>query len=672
MKIDEKMIDDIFELKIKVKDKDKIKFSKYTEKIPMYDIYSQEIYPINKENIHHRLIESHYRFINEEIYDWLKNLYEKYKSNKELAHKFERNIKIIKNYDIPTLYETSIKSFYDFSPDYGLKISICQRKSFNPFMKHLKPYYSKQELIKLSKNMNLKTEEINNFKLSNKETHHKFCKLVSSNDITYEEIKNHTQQILDNNIISWICFYSFIGSFLLNNVLRKNIQISSFLYEGLNKIISFKSDALNNDYFIYRFTWDDNFIKNLNIGDTFIDNGFMSTTRDPFYSPGINSNGKFGLVLLKIHLPKNIKGIGLFIENFSLFPNEQEFLLNPYSKLKLISKNENFKYYHTNKEFEKLIHIKYEFEYVNCDYNFIKNIKINSNIKKIEDLSAYEPRGDTRIMIIKNFVENYQTLDITFNKKLYQFQCMWFDSTESSSYSKLYYNKMLDGMMFSLYKNGYPYLNIEIGKDMVVNHLNRFYFYNDESQDISKDILDLLNQFARIFYYKSIIISHQYKNFHEFSKNNIYAYNRMYNHSVYNYAKNKVKFLYDNNYQYGSGWYKLDKFLNIKLSNNLIKKYKLPNKNTNNDYTIRQALIYIIETNFTVYDNFIYDLDDFTYDILSLEESVSLNKNDYVILFVNKNESSDYIHKLNIISLDDQINNEDYTLVFNKQVFRRF
>ena len=43
-----------------------------------------------------------------------------------------------------------------------------------------------------------------------------------------------------------------------------------------------------------------------------------------------------------------------------------------------------------------------------------------------------------------------------------------------------------------------------------------------------------------------------------------------------------------------------------------------------------------------------------------------------VILVVNKNESSDYINKLNIISLDDQINNEDYTLVFNKQVFRRF
>ena len=94
--------------------------------------------------------------------------------------------------------------------------------------------------------------------------------------------------------------------------------------------------------------------------------------------------------------------------------------------------------------------------------------------------------------------------------------------------------------------------------------------------------------------------------------------------------------------------------------------------NTNNNYTIRQALIYIIENDFISYDNFIQDLDDFTYDILSLEETVSLNKYDYVVLSVNKNQSSDYINKLNFISTDDQINNDDYTLVFNKQVFRRF
>ena len=219
-------------------------------------------------------------------------------------------------------------------------------------MKHLIPYYSKQELIKLSKNMQIKIKDIDNIDLivlSDKEKHHNFCELVSKNDISYEEILNHTKQIFDNNIISWICFYSFIGSFLLNNILRTKSTISSFLYEGLNKISHLNSMPLNKNYFIYRFSWDDEYLKNLKINDIFVDSGFMSATRNPFYSPGVNSNGQFGLVLLKIHLPKNIKDMGIFIENFSLFPNEQEFLLYPYSKLKLISKNDNFKYYHTNK-----------------------------------------------------------------------------------------------------------------------------------------------------------------------------------------------------------------------------------------------------------------------------------------------------------------------------------
>ena len=125
IKIDEKIINYIFDLKIKVKDKDKIKFSKYQEIIPMYDIFSQSIYPIKKENLHYRLIDSHYRFINDEIYDWITNLSKKYhkSDNLELSKKFDRNLKIIENYDIPTLIETSKKTLYDFSVNFGLKIS---------------------------------------------------------------------------------------------------------------------------------------------------------------------------------------------------------------------------------------------------------------------------------------------------------------------------------------------------------------------------------------------------------------------------------------------------------------------------------------------------------------------------------------------------------------------
>ena len=96
MKINLDFIYKIFNLKLKLKNSaDKKKLSLYEELIPMYDIYSMKIYPINKMNIHHRLIDSHYRFINMEIYRWLTNLYDKYKNNKLLGPKYKYNIDVL-------------------------------------------------------------------------------------------------------------------------------------------------------------------------------------------------------------------------------------------------------------------------------------------------------------------------------------------------------------------------------------------------------------------------------------------------------------------------------------------------------------------------------------------------------------------------------------------------
>ena len=397
MKINLDFIRRIFNLEIKLKNKeDKIKLSKYEDLIPMYDIYSQKIYPINKENVHTRLIEHHYRFINDEVYQWIQNLYNKYSKDLILGPKFKYLIDIMNNYNIPTLIETSYKTLYKYSPTLGLLVSICKRNSFNPYIYHLKPYYTKLELIKLGKNMNIIEENINRENLIEQPVHYEICKIVSNNDVSFNQIKKHHQYILDNNFISWICFYSFTGSFIFNNYLRNiktNNKSSDYIhpifYKGLETIIKYMKDSppLDNNYDIYRFVWDDSFIKELKEGDIFIDNGFTSTTRDPFYSPGLNGN--FGLILIKIKISKNIKGMGLFIENFSLFPKEEEFLLPPYSKLKLISKNKNFKYYHTNPEFEKIINRKYEFELIQIDYvKDIKRIKLKTHSINYHNLES--------------------------------------------------------------------------------------------------------------------------------------------------------------------------------------------------------------------------------------------------------------------------------------------
>ena len=656
MIINEKIIKDIFELKLKVKDDDKITLSKYQEIIPMYDIYSQQIYPINKKNIHYRLIDSDYRFINNEIKKWINNLYKKHKDNKELKKKFKYMLQIIDNYDIDTLIETSYKTLYEFSPKLGLLVSICKRKSFDPFINHLKPYYTKLELIKLGQNMKL-IKEIDIEKLLNHDYHYKLCKTISSNDVSFEEIKNHGLHIIENNIISYITFYSFFGSFLYNKYLRKNNNINKFLYDGIKNIINATKNcpALDNNYFVYRFIWDDSFIRDLKIGQTIVDNGFLSTTRDPFYSPGLA--GKFGLTLLKIHIPKNKKGIGLFIELFSLFQKEEEFLLPPFSKLKLISKDNNFKYHHINETFEKLIEKKYELEYIDTDFTLLNTYKIKNNIKEIKDLKKYILSGDDRLSLFKNFISESSEISIKINNNNYLLNCTFFDSTESSSYNKLYYNKIKDGLLISIYNNGYPYLNIECGKEMVVNYINKFYYYGKTKTELNNELLEIILEIGRIFYYNKTIIFPVYRNFSEFNNDEnkkIFLYTRFYNHTIYNYAKNKDKFINDPFLKNNIGWFTTDTILNSKLDSKIKEKLNLQQN------TIKEALIFIVENNFILYNKFI--------------ELTNIEKNYYFIyeIYEKLNNQNRIEHfKPNIFYDDEETLGDDFKIIF-RQPIRRY
>ena len=352
MKINLDFIQKLFRGEIILKkNEDKIKLSKYTEYIPMYDIYTENIYPINNLKLQYRLKNCHYRFVTSEVKQWIENKMNKNKDNMYKKHKL--NLSIIKNYDLNILEKTSYETLYKYSPDLGLSISICKRNSFHPYSMHLKPYYSRDEIIKLGMNNNL-IEKLTPNSLVDKELHYKICKIVSKNDISFNQILANIKHIVENNCINWVNFYSLIGSYIFNQALRNNEMISKYMIDGINKLndcIS-TSPSFDTDYYFYRFLENDSFLKKLKPGDVFTDKGFLSTTRDPFYSPGID--GEFGLILLKINIPKNKKGVGLFIENFSMFPQEEEFLLAPGSKLKLISKNDNFKYYHINKDFEKI------------------------------------------------------------------------------------------------------------------------------------------------------------------------------------------------------------------------------------------------------------------------------------------------------------------------------
>ena len=661
MKINLDFINKIFNLEMKITiQKDKDKLSRYEDYIPMYDIYSQKIYPISKKNIHYKLIEAHYRFINQEIYEWINNLYNKYINDEISSKKYKENLEIISNYNLKLLIETSYKTLYKYSPELGLSVSICKRNSFNPYIQHLKPYYTKMELIKLGQNMNIIKTDIDPEKLTDQETHYTICKQVSNNDVSFEDIKKHCEYIIQTNIISWLCFYSFTGSFLFNELLRndKNNLPNNYLF-GLNKIVKSIEDApaLSNDYDIYRFIWDDSFLSNLKEGEFFIDKGFMSATRDPFYSPGIN--GTFGLILLKIKIPKGKKGIGLFIENFSLFPKEEEFLIPPYSKLKLISKNNNFKYYHIDPQFEKLINRKYEFELIESGYNQIKiennNLKIK-NEDKYHNIKEIVLEGIDRFSILKQFISSYSSnkkINLLLNNKKYSFNYQWFDSSESSSYKKFYYNTTKDGILFSIFdENGYPWLNIELGQKLVINYLNQFYF-GFNNNNINDDTLELISYFGKIFHYKNALIYHKYNSFNILYKDNMYSNFYLFNNSLYDYLKLKKQYLSFNPFiSYEIGYWFLDEYFNKKKESNIINNVK-----TNKDLFLN-----------TCNNKF-----EYYFKMCSLLNSNIINKPYVIFNIYDKLQSTgeNMNFKPNIEYTEDNVLDQDFKLIF-RQPIRRY
>lgn len=599
MKIDEKIINKIFEGKLVIKKKeDKIKLSKYEELIPMFDVRSERLYPIKKNNLYYRLVDCDYRFINKRVYTWFNNVVEHFKKkdcyDQNKIDSYQKMVDILNNYDLDILYPHSIETLYKYSAKYGLQISICKRNSFDKFSHHLKPYYTKDELIKLGLNMKVINEN-ENYDVNDEDIHYQICKKIYKNDISSEEIQTHNDYIVKNKIISLISYYSFLGSYYMNDHLRNKKTGDYFLTDMINKFsYALKnSPPLSNDYFLYRLVWDDSYLRKIKINDYFVDRGFLSTTRDPFYTSGIEEN--FGLILIKIKIPKDTKGVGLLIENFSLFPKEEEFLLPPCTKLKLISKDEHFKYYHVDENFQRRIKKKYEFEYVENNFKEYTNKLITNFVK-------FDPKMESvcRTKLITKFINTYKInereLNIKFNGIEYTLTYDWF--YEKDIYSDFYYNKS-KGLLLSIYKNNYPFVNIELGEELAINYLNRFYYY-DDYQEISNEHIELVCQIGKLFKYNEFKLFLEFKNFSEFC-NNCHAYSNYYCYSIYNLLKNNKDFYhqvdkYKKYFDFDYGYWKLRKFKTMELPDKIKSKYPKSKAKTYGD-----IFIYVVENHFYTY-----------------------------------------------------------------------
>jgi len=488
--------------------------------IPLFDIFSKNIYLINAENVYSRVIFHNYRIPDIKIIKLLKKTLlhiseSKININKYYIEKINKNLNFINNYDLDVLYNTYFKVFY-LSQPLTSELTNCIKPSFIPFLTS-KPYYTKSELINLALNMNLKID-INNIDSEN------ICSLVSDNDITAQEILSHQIYIKENIAKSYIQLYTLLGSYYWNFYLRNECLKDIFLEKQIHNLYSIISKApkFNKDYWLYRFIENDNYLSHLKINDFYEEKSFISTTRNPFYDP---KNNLFGFILIKIKIPKHIEGVGLCIESYSMFPNEEEILLNP-SCLKLISINENFNYYHPNDNAAKRIKKLYVFEYVNSiSINFnILNYKINTQIiPKINWLEDNLEGDDFAskvyyfYRIILPIFNNKRYFYSDIGQKTYLFQAFYLD--DNPVYEKYFFlqkkelNAKKDEIYFILQNenSGEIEMLIELRDIISVNYIHRFLGSRQEILD--EDFIKFLSSLGKYFGIDEIIIHNSYKSY---------------------------------------------------------------------------------------------------------------------------------------------------------------
>ena len=232
----------------------------------------------------------------------------------------------------------------------GKNFLYVKKASFLPYLKHIKPYYTKIELLNLGLNLKIiKNEELHKIDISSDQ----ICNKIRNNDISSEIIMKHKKYILDNDKIGIIQYYTFQGSYFINEYLRNNVSYfgrNHFLEKIIKSMwkLIVKSPKFDKSYILYRFIQTDDHLNNLEVKDIYVNDSFLSTTRDPFYN---SSSYQFGFILIKIKIPENKIGVGLCLESLSNFKEEQEIILPPKCKLRLDKKDNNIEYYHTDINF---------------------------------------------------------------------------------------------------------------------------------------------------------------------------------------------------------------------------------------------------------------------------------------------------------------------------------
>ncbi len=511
--------------------------SKLEYKIPLYDEYTKNLYIITRENVYDKVIRKFYRFPDQYLIDIfnkrLNKLKQKVDKSKEIKKDdykskqyiifLEREysklllmIDFLSQFNIDLLKETYVRVFYYYSNETGKNLTVCIKPSFLPHFRHLNPYYSRSELINLALNMGIVKPD-NIYYDPNKVM--SLCDSVKNNDVSADVILNHQMYMINQNKIGLVQYYTFNGSYHMNQYLREMV---GYEYENtfLEKSIKSMWDVIANapefdkSYTVYRYIKNDSYLTHLNIGDIFMDNGFTSTTRDPFYKSDVY---QFGFILVKIKLPANIKGVALCVESVSNFPEEQEIILPPYSKLRLDKRDDNVPYYNIDHTYMTKITTRYEFTYVGKkkEIELPKRIPYKNN-NVIDFLKINKSKSFTltekMIYFIENYVNEMNLFNVEINKEIYTVAIDNYDSTEA--YRNFYAFRTNNGYLFyTIIENNIGFF-IELGENSDGSYMYVNYYFRYSSVPMRKfsdnDFIEFISKIAFYFGIKYVVLYAEY------------------------------------------------------------------------------------------------------------------------------------------------------------------
>lgn len=504
-------------------------------KIPLFDYATKNIYLTNPDDVYIKVTTFNYRFPDHKIIELLTKTIDDLKKidSKHIAwvddyiEKINKNINFMSNFNLQILKETYTTVFLNTNPT-SRELTSCVKPSYLPYQDYQCPYYTKSELISLALNLGLmKDRKIKPWSFKDSELR-KLCKSISKYEINAQMLIYNQLYILYNNAKAYVQYYSLFGSYYFNSYLRNirssiDIDLNSHI-DNLLKIIK-NTPPFESEYEVYRFIENDDYLNHLKIGDIFEELSFISTTRNPFYSVKENL---FGFILLKIKLKKDMPGIALLMESYSNYPHEQEILIPP-SRLKLISIDTDFNYYHWNKLAEKKIIKKYIFEYIEpIGYDITSYTKnyITDNIF-IPNIDFYkqEYQGSTISEKTLNFFSSLPKLNLrrmflsNIGKNEYKFYAYFL--TQNKVYSKFFFlqkedeqNRTLGDEIYLTIQNphnGQIELLIEIRNIISVNYYHRFSGLENTIPD--NTLIHWLSGLAKALTINTIIIHGNYSSY---------------------------------------------------------------------------------------------------------------------------------------------------------------